>query len=207
MPDVFTKQKRSEVMSRIRGRGNKETEIALMQIFRRNKISGWRRQALIKFKIKPSVAKDAMAGGNVKLKIKNTGHAPASTRLRPGRGKAWTPNGGKGSEISNLKFQIKTVRVDFVFPKLKLVVLVDGCFWHGCPKHWRLPRGNRSFWREKFTRNKERDRLVNRTLRQHGWRVVRIWEHELKNEAQCVRRINTCLTTRNTKRNPANAGH
>ncbi|HZQ46597.1 MAG TPA: very short patch repair endonuclease, partial [Verrucomicrobiae bacterium] len=83
-----------------------------------------------------------------------------------------------------------TVRPDFIFPKLKLVVLVDGCFWHGCPKHSNLPQNNRAFWRKKLARNRARDRLVNRTLRRRGWRVVRLWQHELKNEARCLRRIN-----------------
>ena len=64
---------------------------------------------------------------------------------------------------------------DFVFPKLRLAVFVDGCFWHGCPRHGTKPRNNAAFWRKKFARNKARDRLVTRTLRQSGWRVLRIW--------------------------------
>lgn len=158
MPDVFTKQKRSEVMSRIRARGNQETEIALMKMFRRHKITGWRRQTLLKFKIQ-----------KVKVKIK-TGK-PNKTTLAA------------------------TIRPDFIFPKQKLVVLVDGCFWHGCPKHSNLPVTNRAFWRKKLTRNRTRDRLVNRTLRRRGWRVIRLWQHDLKNEPRCLRRIKTFLTT------------
>jgi DNA mismatch endonuclease (patch repair protein) len=68
---------------------------------------------------------------------------------------------------------------DFVFPKLRLAVFVDGCFWHGCPLHSTQPKTNRKFWREKIARNQTRDRLVTRTLRAGGWRVLRIWEHEL----------------------------
>ena len=68
---------------------------------------------------------------------------------------------------------------DFVFRKLRLAVFVDGCFWHSCPKHSTKPKCNRVFWEKKLTANKERDRLVNRTLRRKGWKVVRIWEHEL----------------------------
>ncbi|MFA5191443.1 MAG: very short patch repair endonuclease [Verrucomicrobiia bacterium] len=131
MPDVFTKRKRSEVMSRIRGRGNKETELALMALFRRYHISGWRRS-------------------------------------RPVFGKP-----------------------DFVFPKLKLAVFVDGCFWHSCPKHRTKPANNAAFWRKKLAANKARDRQVTRTLRRMGWRVVRVWEHELarKNETRLLARL------------------
>lgn len=80
---------------------------------------------------------------------------------------------------------------DFVFPRLRLAVFVDGCFWHSCPKHLRLPVNNRAFWKKKLSANRVRDVLVGRTLRQRGWRVLRIWEHELsrKNERQCALRI------------------
>lgn len=69
---------------------------------------------------------------------------------------------------------------DFVFPKNKVVVFVDGCFWHGhaCLK----PRDSlkKGYWKEKIGRNKERDKLVNRSLRKEGWKVVRIWECEIE---------------------------
>jgi DNA mismatch endonuclease (patch repair protein) len=119
MSDVFTKAKRSEVMSRIRSRGNKATEIALVKLLRRHKITGWRRNQKIFGK------------------------------------------------------------PDFIFPKLKLAIFVDGCFWHGCPRHRTRPKGNRSFWKNKFARNQARDLLVTRALRRANWRVLRIWEHEL----------------------------
>jgi DNA mismatch endonuclease (patch repair protein) len=85
---------------------------------------------------------------------------------------------------------------DFVFRRKRLAVFVDGCFWHGCPKHGMQPVGNRSFWQRKFARNKARDRLVNRTLRRSSWRVLRIWGHELakKNHGQLLRRIHDRLT-------------
>ena len=82
---------------------------------------------------------------------------------------------------------------DFVFPKLKLAVFVDGCFWHGCPLHATKPRNNAAFWRRKLARNKARDRLVTRTLRRAGWRVVRIWEHELRKPTRCLARIRKAL--------------
>ena len=71
------------------------------------------------------------------------------------------------------------VRPDFVFPKLRLALFVDGCFWHACPRHATKPRNNAAFWRKKLAANQARDRLVTRALRQRGWRVLRIWEHEL----------------------------
>lgn len=131
MPDVFTKAKRSEVMSRIRGRGNKDTELALARLFRVHRIMGWRRN-------------------------------------QPVFGKP-----------------------DFVFSKLKLAIFVDGCFWHGCPKHCNQPANNRAFWFRKLSSNKSRDALVTRTLRRAGWRVLRVWEHELakKNQSRLLRRL------------------
>ncbi len=77
-------------------------------------------------------------------------------------------------------------RPDFVFPVRRLAVFVDGCFWHGCPRHGTRPRGNAAFWRAKFRRNQERDRRDTRRLRGAGWRVLRLWEHELKPKARAV---------------------
>lgn len=119
MTDVFSKAKRSAVMSRIRGSGNKDTELRLVGIFKRLGIVGWRRRM---------------------------------------------PVFGKP---------------DFVFQKLRVAVFVDGCFWHGCPLHATQPKNNAEFWRVKLARNQVRDRLVTRTLRARGWRVIRIWEHDL----------------------------
>jgi DNA mismatch endonuclease, patch repair protein len=80
---------------------------------------------------------------------------------------------------------------DFVFPREKLVVFVDGCFWHGCPAHATWPKQNADFWRTKILGNRRRDRAVNRLLKQAGWRVIRIWEHALtkKHEARTVSRL------------------
>ena len=133
MTDVFSKAKRSEVMSRIRSRGNRATELALMRLFRRHGFTGWRRH-------------QAVFG-----------------------------------------------RPDFVFPKARVAVFVDGCFWHGCPKHATFPASNRAFSKRKFISNKLRDRLVNRTLRRKGWRVVRVWEHDLRKPGPCLRRIRAAL--------------
>jgi DNA mismatch endonuclease, patch repair protein len=135
MPDIFTKVKRSEVMSRIRGRGNKDTELALAKLFRRHGIKGWRRSQQVFGK------------------------------------------------------------PDFIFPKLKLAIFVDGCFWHGCPKHGTRPKSNRAYWRRKLSSNKSRDKLVNRELQKLGWWVLRIWQHELKrkNELRLLRRLERAL--------------
>src|SRR6266581_4527337 len=117
MGDIYSKAKRSEVMSRIRSRGNKDTKVALTKLFRAQHITGWRRN-------------------------------------RPVFGKP-----------------------DFVFPKHKLAAFVDGCFWHGCPKHGTQPVNNHAFWKTKLARNKSRDGLVKRTLRTRGWHILRIWQH------------------------------
>jgi DNA mismatch endonuclease (patch repair protein) len=87
------------------------------------------------------------------------------------------------------------VKVDFVFRQVRLALFVDGCFWHGCPRHATKPANNRAFWKKKLAGNKTCDRLVNRTLRRAGWRVIRIWECELtrKNEARLVKRLKSFL--------------
>lgn len=72
-----------------------------------------------------------------------------------------------------------TGKPDFVFPGIKVAVFVDGCFWHGCSAHGRIPKDNEVFWRMKIKRNQARDLRVNRLLRAEGWRVMRIWEHAL----------------------------
>jgi DNA mismatch endonuclease (patch repair protein) len=140
-------------MSRIRSRGNKETELELAKLLRSAEIAGWRRQQIIR-------VDDA--------------------RRRAGRARP------------------TNVSVDFAFPKQRVAVFVDGCFWHGCRWHCtyskllRSPlrplrlcgsntaRSGKAFWLAKLAANKRRDRFVTRQLRQQGWTVIRIWEHELK---------------------------
>lgn len=75
---------------------------------------------------------------------------------------------------------IKAVRrtADVVFTRRKVAVFVDGCFWHGCPEHYRAPAANGSYWSAKLARNTARDVQVNDLLREQGWTVVRVWEHE-----------------------------
>jgi DNA mismatch endonuclease (patch repair protein) len=121
MSDVFTAEKRSVVMSRIRGSGNRDTEMRMIEVFRADRITGWRRNA--KLFGKP----------------------------------------------------------DFVFPKQRVAVFVDGCFWHrhaGC-KFAYTPKSRLEFWLRKFDNNIVRDKLVTQTLRKAGWKIVRVWECDL----------------------------
>ena len=69
-------------------------------------------------------------------------------------------------------------RADIVFSKAKIAVFVDGCFWHGCPEHFIMPKTNAEYWSAKICRNAARDAAVNQTLADDGWTVIRVWEHE-----------------------------
>lgn len=127
--DVFSKTKRSEVMSLIRSRGNKATELRLIEIFRGYGITGWRRnQALL----------------------------------------------GKP---------------DFTFRSEWVAVFVDGCFWHGCPKCYKRPVSNQVFWDAKIAANRKRDRYVSCELRGLGWKVIRIWQHQLDKPTRVAGRV------------------
>jgi DNA mismatch endonuclease (patch repair protein) len=86
-------------------------------------------------------------------------------------------------------------RPDFVWPKLKVAVFADGCFWHGhtCGKNI-TPRTNSDAWRTKIDRTKARDRKVARALRLRGWRVLRIWECKLSRAPErCIARVRAAL--------------
>ena len=131
--DVFTPQKRSEIMARVRSSGNQSTELAFLKILRTEKITGWRR----------------------------------NSRLFG--------------------------RPDLVFPAAGVAVFLDGCFWHGCPRHCRIPKARRKYWREKIARNQKRDRAVARALRRDGWKVMRVWECGIKSPAVMLRRLRAML--------------
>lgn len=79
-----------------------------------------------------------------------------------------------------------TGKPDIVFVKARVAIFVDGCFWHGCPEHGVMPKTNAKFWQRKITRNIERDRHVTRELETGGWKVLRIWEHRVKNEFENI---------------------
>lgn len=67
---------------------------------------------------------------------------------------------------------------DIVFPRARVAVFVDGCFWHGCPEHASWPKSNADFWREKIETNRSRDADTDQRLTALGWEPIRIWEHE-----------------------------
>lgn len=135
MTDIYSKRKRSLIMSSIRSRGNKATELAVVSLLRRNGIHGWRR------------------------------HLPL----------LGCP--------------------DFAFVRQRVVVFVDGCFWHGCPIHFKMPKSNCAFWARRIRTNMQRDRRVARLLRADGWSVVKVWQHDLKDSSQAfVSRLRRALS-------------
>jgi DNA mismatch endonuclease (patch repair protein) len=73
-------------------------------------------------------------------------------------------------------------RIDVAFPRAKVAVLIDGCFWHGCPQHATHPKANADWWRTKLDRNMARDRETTEHLVAAGWTVLRFWEHEAAEE-------------------------
>lgn len=120
MADVYDKVTRSSVMSKVRSKGNKSTELRLVKVFREHGITGWQRNYPVK------------------------GHP------------------------------------DFVFQKRRIAIFVDGCFWHGHDCRNTRPKDNEEFWKTKRQRNIEHDKAVTTAFQQRGWRVLRIWECELK---------------------------
>lgn len=83
---------------------------------------------------------------------------------------------------------------DFAFDMAGLAVFVDGCYWHACPKCYRVPLSNIDYWSGKFSRNKARDRRVSASLRRQGWRILRIWEHEMeKSPAAALEKVRRLL--------------
>ena len=68
---------------------------------------------------------------------------------------------------------------DFADKRRKIAVFIDGCFWHGCPKHYKMPKSNKAYWLPKIKKNMARDRKVSKFLKKAGWKVLRVWEHEL----------------------------
>lgn len=135
MPDVFSIEKRSAVMRSVRSRGNKSTELKMIELFNELGITGWRRGYPVK------------------------GHP------------------------------------DFVFPKKRIAIFVDGCFWHGHDCRNTRPHENEEYWSSKRERNMAHDREITATFEKRGWTVLRIWECELKkkNLASLIERITTAM--------------
>lgn len=73
-----------------------------------------------------------------------------------------------------------TGKPDIVFSRFKIAVFIDGCFWHGCPHHCRMPSSNVNYWNNKIEKNKIRDKKITKALKMRGRQVIRIWEHEIK---------------------------
>ena len=82
-------------------------------------------------------------------------------------------------------------RADIVFPRERVAVFVDGCFWHGCPAHATQPKQNREWWEAKIVQNRLRDTDTDRRLEALGWTSVRVWEHE--NPGAAADRIDVIL--------------
>ena len=80
---------------------------------------------------------------------------------------------------------------DIVFRKARVAVFIDGCFWHGCPTHYRKPNANSRYWSDKLEGNRRRDLDTNRLLRDAGWTILRFWEHEPPEEV--ASRVEECL--------------
>ena len=87
---------------------------------------------------------------------------------------------------------------DFVFIKERVAVFIDGCFWHGCRWHCRMPKSHGAYWIPKMARNRKRDAEVTRLLREQGWEVARIWEHSLSRPDSVLRRLHGILASRRT---------
>lgn len=79
---------------------------------------------------------------------------------------------------------------DLLFPRVRVAVFVDGCFWHGCPIHHTTAKANAEFWADKVAGNQARDRETDRLLAAAGWTVIRVWEHSKPDEtAEQISRV------------------
>lgn len=92
---------------------------------------------------------------------------------------------------------------DIVFRNKKLVIFLDSCFWHGCRWHGTTPSTNTKFWSDKIAANKNRDRKVNREYKKMGWKVLRFWGHNIKNDlTKIVLQINEALSRDELNKKP-----
>ncbi|MBN9352412.1 MAG: DNA mismatch endonuclease Vsr [Chitinophagaceae bacterium] len=134
MADTFSKEERSAIMRKVKSKANKSTEQKLIDIFKANGITGWRRNYNVKGK------------------------------------------------------------PDFVFPKLKIAVFTDGCFWHGHHCRNITPKQNAEYWNNKRQRNINRDKAVTQLFEQRGWTVLRFWECDIKRGTLDLNRLTGQLT-------------
>jgi len=75
---------------------------------------------------------------------------------------------------------------DFIFRRKKVILFVDSDFWHGHPKRCIMPKSNQEYWNKKILRNRERDKMVNKALKKEGWKVIRVWEYDIKKDVEKV---------------------
>jgi DNA mismatch endonuclease, patch repair protein len=105
-----------------------------------------------------------------------------------------------------LRFRVRSTRKlpgrpDIFFPRARLAVFVDGCFWHCCPVHASWPRNNASVWAAKLRRNVERDRAIDSALHALSWKAIHVWEHEVKADSSRVaRRISGIVRRRSARK-------
>ena len=83
-----------------------------------------------------------------------------------------------------IHYKIGNCKPDIIWIKQRIAVFVDGCFWHMCPECYKEPKSNQDFWREKINKNVERDQRNTKELIELGWKVIRIWEHEIKKDPE-----------------------
>ncbi|EIJ81797.1 DNA mismatch endonuclease, patch repair protein Vsr [Bacillus methanolicus PB1] len=81
---------------------------------------------------------------------------------------------------------VKTLfgKPDIAIKKYKIAIFIDSCFWHCCPLHGNMPKSNIEYWEKKLNRNKKRDNEVNSFYKENGWNILRIWEHEVKQDLE-----------------------
>lgn len=90
----------------------------------------------------------------------------------------------------NYRFKELNFKPDIVMVSRKVCIFVDGCFWHKCPRCYRPPKSNKRYWLPKIQRNVERDKQQTKYLKMDGWKVIRIWEHEInKNLDKALKKI------------------
>lgn len=87
----------------------------------------------------------------------------------------WSRNYRFGRNVPNLNG-----KPDIAIKKYKIVIFIDSCFWHKCPIHYKSPISNYKFWEKKITGNMMRDNIVNKYYSDRNWHLLRIWEHEIK---------------------------
>lgn len=137
----------------------------------------------MKYSALPSFARPNKERSANMRAIRSNGNRSTEWRLRS----LLIRNGYRGWKIHSKEFLGKP---DFAFPRSRVVVFIDGCFWHGCPTCGHIPKTNKRYWTAKIGRNQKRDKTYSRELRKEGFKVIRIWECALKAKPQrCLQRI------------------